>query len=188
MMLEAKSQYPLRDNAADDLLTHSGRPLSEITSEAIAAGELSGDDLRTHADTLRQQSAIARDGGFPQLAANLLRAAELTHVPNEELLRIYETLRPKRASYDEIASAGGLPGADLRREWKMPPSSKKPLRYIATATCCGADGESTSRYPDCDHWDKPISVLSFRHDRHSPTRVSNEKLGWRIPLCFSNFA
>ena len=102
MMLEAKSQYPLRDNAADKLLTHSGRPLNEITAEAIAAGELVGDDLRTHADTLRQQAEIARDGGYPQLAANLLRAAELTDVPNEELLRIYETLRPERASYDEL--------------------------------------------------------------------------------------
>ena len=79
--------------------THSGRPLSDITAEAIAAGELTGDDLRTHADTLRRQAEIARQGGYPQLAANLTRAAELTDVPNEELLKIYELLRPERASY-----------------------------------------------------------------------------------------
>ena len=96
------SVYPLRENKSDELLTHSGRPLSGITSEAIAAGELTGDDLRTHADTLRQQAAIACDGGYPQLAANLSRAAELTHVPNEELLKIYELLRPERASFDEL--------------------------------------------------------------------------------------
>lgn len=95
-------EYPLREKAAAALLTHSGRPLSEISGEALAAGALSGADLRTHADTLRQQADIARDGGYPQLAANLLRAAELTDVPNEELLRVYEMLRPERATYDEL--------------------------------------------------------------------------------------
>lgn len=96
------TQYPLRDSKADELVTHSGRPLSDITADAIAAGELTGEDLRTHADTLRQQAEIARQGGFPQLAANLRRAAELTDVPNEELLKIYELLRPERASYAEL--------------------------------------------------------------------------------------
>ena len=96
------TQYPLRDSKADELVTHSGRPLSDITADAIAAGELTGEDLRTHADTLRQQAEIARQGGYPQLAANLRRAAELTVVPNEELLKIYELLRPERASYDEL--------------------------------------------------------------------------------------
>ena len=101
-MTVTNSEYPLRDSKADALLTHSGRPLSDITADEIAAGALSGEDLRTHADTLRQQAAIARDGGYPQLAANLSRAAELTDVPNDELLRIYELLRPERASYGEL--------------------------------------------------------------------------------------
>lgn len=96
------TEYPLRENALDELLTYSGRPLADITPEAIAAGELSGDDLRIHADTLRQQAEIARECGYPQLAANLMRAAELTDVPNDELLKIYELLRPERASYDEL--------------------------------------------------------------------------------------
>ena len=94
--------YPLRDSAADSLPTHSGRQLGDVTAEAIAAGHLSGDDLRTHADTLRQQAQIAGAGGYPQLAANLERAAELTDVPNEELLRVYDMLRPERASHDEL--------------------------------------------------------------------------------------
>ena len=96
------TEYPLRDSKANELLTHSGRPLSDITAAAIAAGELSGEDLRTHADTLRQQAQIARQSGYPQLAANLRRAAELTDLPNEELLKIYELLRPERASYEEL--------------------------------------------------------------------------------------
>ena len=101
-MQETKSAYPLRDKASDRLYAYSGRPLKDISAEAIAAGELSAEDLRTQADALRQQAEIARDGGYPQLAANLMRAAELTDVPNEELLRIYDALRPERASYEEL--------------------------------------------------------------------------------------
>ena len=96
------NEYPLRDSESAALFTRSGRPLGEVTAEAIAAGALTGDDLRTHADTLRRQAAIAREAGYPQLAANLSRAAELTDVPNEELLKIYELLRPERASTDEL--------------------------------------------------------------------------------------
>ena len=102
-MMESMPEYPLRDSQAEALFTHSGRRLSDVTAEAIAAGELRGDDLRVHADALRQQAAIARAGGYPQLAANLSRAAELTDAPNDELLRIYELLRPERASYAELA-------------------------------------------------------------------------------------
>lgn len=101
-MTEAKMKYPLRDNEAERLHTHSGLPLCDVTAEAIAAGELSGDDLRVHADALRQQAEIARASGYPQLSANLRRAAELTEAPNDELLKIYELLRPERASYDEL--------------------------------------------------------------------------------------
>ncbi len=101
-MTESKRAYPLRDSHAERLETHTGRPLSEVTAEAIAAGELKGDDLRVHADTLRQQARIASEGGYPQLGANLLRAAELTDLPNDELLKIYELLRPERASYDDL--------------------------------------------------------------------------------------
>ena len=95
-------KYPLRENAADELRAFSERPLRDISPDAIAEGELSGEDLRTHADTLRQQAAIAQEAGYPQLAANLRRAAELTGVPNDELLKVYELLRPERATFDEL--------------------------------------------------------------------------------------
>lgn len=95
-------EYPLRDKAADDLRSFSERPLSEISAETVAKGEVTGDDLRTHADALRQQARIAREAGYPQLAGNFTRAAELTPVPNDELLKIYELLRPERASHEEL--------------------------------------------------------------------------------------
>ena len=96
------AEYPLRQTAADDLRAFSGTKLNDISADAIANAELEGDDLRTHADTLRAQADIATDARFPQLGKNFLRAAELTRVPNDELLKIYEMLRPERATYAEL--------------------------------------------------------------------------------------
>ncbi len=95
-------RYPLMESAAAELKAASGRPASGITLETLAAGELTDDDLRITPQALRGQAAIARQAGFPQLAANLHRAAELTAVPNAELLRMYETLRPGRATYEQM--------------------------------------------------------------------------------------
>jgi propanediol dehydratase small subunit len=93
--------YPLMDYT-QQIQAASGRPLADITLEAAAAGEISAADLRVSAATLRAQADIAEAGGYRQLAANLRRAAELTAVPNTELLRMYETLRPHRATYVEL--------------------------------------------------------------------------------------
>jgi len=94
--------YPLMENAGEDMRAASGRALDEITPEALAAGELTADDLRIRAETLRAQAEIAAEAGYPQLAANLRRAAELTALPNEELLRAYEALRPGRSTVEEL--------------------------------------------------------------------------------------
>jgi propanediol dehydratase small subunit len=51
---------------------------------------------------LQAQAAVARAGGYGQLADNLERASELTRVPNAEVLRMYERLRPGRASHAEL--------------------------------------------------------------------------------------
>jgi propanediol dehydratase small subunit len=98
------SQYPLGEHALATLRAASGRPAGEISLEALAAGELTDDDLRITPEALRSQAEIAAQAGFPQLAANLRRAAELTTVPNADLLRMYETLRPGRATYEEMTA------------------------------------------------------------------------------------
>lgn len=98
------TKYPLMENAADSLQAASGRPLSEITLEAAAHGDLSIADLRISAETLRAQAEIARQAGYTQLAENLTRAAELTAVPNEELLQMYEMLRPGRSTFEMLVA------------------------------------------------------------------------------------
>ncbi|MCB0158936.1 MAG: diol dehydratase small subunit [Caldilineaceae bacterium] len=93
-------QYPLGDD--DGLPSASGKTAGEIGPEALAAGALGMDDLQIDAATLRAQAEIARMAGYPQLAQNLTRAAELTAVPNATLLTMYETLRPGRATHAEL--------------------------------------------------------------------------------------
>lgn len=115
-MDEKKLIYPLSEHAAGELRAASGRPFESITLEAAAAGELDGEDVKISAEALRAQAAIALKGGYPQLAANLLRAAELVAVPNAEVLRMYELLRPGRASFDELLALGER----LEREYGAP--------------------------------------------------------------------
>jgi propanediol dehydratase small subunit len=91
--------------------TASGRSLDELTMEALLAGELTTEDFRIHSETLRRQADAAEEAGYRAFAENLRRAAELTTVGNEDVLRIYDALRPGRRTYDElIALAGRLTG------------------------------------------------------------------------------
>jgi len=94
----------------------SGRPVSELTLEAVRRGEIGLPDLRIHPDTLHRQAAVAQAHGNPQLAENLRRAAELTRLPDDEVLAIYEALRPGRSTPGQLtAMAGELAGRGLPR-------------------------------------------------------------------------
>jgi propanediol dehydratase small subunit len=104
------------EHAADLLSASSGRTLREVTLDAAAARTLQIEDLRVGPDTLRAQAAIARRAGYAQLAENLERAAELTGVPNDDILRMYELLRPGRASYDELVALA----AQLEEAYRAP--------------------------------------------------------------------
>jgi len=91
------SAYPLSETAPETLRARSGRPLSEITLQAVLAGEIGMDDLAITAETLLRQAQIARDAGRATLARNFERAADLVPVPDAEIMRAYEMLRPGRA-------------------------------------------------------------------------------------------
>lgn len=93
-------KYPFGQHETERLQAASGRPFAELTLDQLDA--LTPEDISIHADTLRAQADVARKAGFPQLAANLLRAAELTVVPKDEVLQIYTMLRPGRTSYDGL--------------------------------------------------------------------------------------
>jgi propanediol dehydratase small subunit len=99
---QSAPRYPLGENAPEQIRSRTGVPLGEITLEAVRTGRIESSDLTVERDTLQLQSAIAAQAGYRQLAANLERAAELVEIPNERLLRIYEALRPRRSTYEEL--------------------------------------------------------------------------------------
>ena len=78
--------------------------VADITLENVRLGKISAEDLAIRRETLLRQAAIAEAEGYPQLARNFRRAAELTALPNDVLLGAYEKLRPYRASYHELLS------------------------------------------------------------------------------------
>jgi propanediol dehydratase small subunit len=93
----------------------SGRPVGELTLEAVRRGEVRLPDLRIHPAALERQAQVAEAHGHPQLAGNLRRAAELTALGDDEVLAIYDALRPGRSTsgqLNELAAslaARGLP-------------------------------------------------------------------------------
>ena len=91
--------YPLMDEP-ESLRAASGKSAADITLDNLDT--LDANDLRISAETLQAQARVAADAGYSQLATNLSRAAELTAVPNDELLKMYELLRPGRASFDTL--------------------------------------------------------------------------------------
>ena len=86
----------------DNVRTFTGRSLQELSIEKVLSGELTAEDFRTSAETLREQANAAESGGYRQLAENLRRAAELTGISNEEVLEIYNQLRPGRSNYKAL--------------------------------------------------------------------------------------
>lgn len=101
----------------------SGKSSSEVTLDALRAGDVATDDIRIHPDTLRAQAQVAADHGNPQLAENLLRAAELALLEDSRVMAIYESLRPGRSTrddliaiIDELQSLGAPRTAALVRE------------------------------------------------------------------------
>jgi propanediol dehydratase small subunit len=101
-MAELKASYPLAESDAGSARTSSGRRVSEITLDAVVRGEIGPGDIRISPDVLRQQADFAEEGGNPQLADNLRRGAELVAFSDEDLLELYESLRPGRSSALEL--------------------------------------------------------------------------------------
>jgi propanediol dehydratase small subunit len=97
-------RYPLGRHHRDRITTRSGRPLSDLTLDRVQAGDVRPDDVSVSSDTLDLQARFARQAGYPEVAENLARAAEMTRIPNDEILAIYEALRPGRSTYYQLLS------------------------------------------------------------------------------------
>lgn len=98
----AEVRYPLGAGGRTKVHAASGRPVADITVEAVVSGDVGPRDVAVSPETLRLQADFAQRGGNPQLAENLRRAAELVVFEDDELLRFYEMLRPGRSSAQEL--------------------------------------------------------------------------------------
>jgi propanediol dehydratase small subunit len=74
-------------------IAKSGKPVDEVTLDALRAGDLAVDDVRIHPDTLIAQARVAE---------NFLRAAELAQLPDHRVMAIYESLRPRRSTAEQL--------------------------------------------------------------------------------------
>jgi propanediol dehydratase small subunit len=100
------ADYPLAETRPEEVRALSGKPMTEITLEAVLEGRIAMDDLRIDAAALRAQAAIARAAGRETLARNLERGADLVAVPQDVIMATYDLLRPGRArSKDELLAA-----------------------------------------------------------------------------------
>ena len=100
--MDPRSDYPLGTRRPDLVETPGGHSLDDITLEAAREGSITGSEIRATPETLRRQAEIARASGRAPLAENLMRAAELARVPDDELLAIYTALRPHRSTAGEL--------------------------------------------------------------------------------------
>ena len=76
----------------------------KFTVEAAVDGKLGPADLRMDPAVLAHQAVVAEEHGNPQLAENFLRAAELATFDGEEVMALYEALRPHRSTAGELGA------------------------------------------------------------------------------------
>lgn len=97
-----KKDYPLASKRPDLIKTPTGKKLKDLTLKNLASGKINPQEIRIRPETLELQGRVAEKHGRTQLALNFRRAAELTRIPDEELLRIYNALRPGRSTKEEL--------------------------------------------------------------------------------------
>ena len=123
--LDAKD-YPIAETRPDEVVGARGRSINDLTIEAVVNGDVTMEDLRITPQALLAQARIARSAGRTLLAANFERAAEMTQVPQEEVMRIYELLRPGRAASQDVLTEAA---AHLRSTY----GAEKLARFVEEA-------------------------------------------------------
>ena len=100
----------------------------------------------SHTETLLRQAEVARAAGRDQLADNLERAAELTAVPEDELLAVYTSLRPGRSTVADLERWAARLDDSKRRG--RPPSSarRRPSTTGGLSTGTPRDGRALGAF------------------------------------------
>ncbi|MFV0576574.1 MAG: diol dehydratase small subunit [Vibrio sp.] len=96
------NDYPIAEKHPEWVKTLTNKTLSDITLENVMNGTVTEQDIRVTPEVLRIQAQVARASGREKLANNFERAAELTVVPDDRVLEIYNALRPYRSTKEEL--------------------------------------------------------------------------------------
>lgn len=99
--------YPLSIKKPSLINTPSGKKMKDINLNNVLSGDVTADDCRISAQTLEYQAQVAESVGNWQIAKNLRRAAELTKIPDEIVLKVYNALRPNRSSKKRLLEISG---------------------------------------------------------------------------------
>lgn len=101
-ILDARKDYPIYEKHPELLKTPTGKSVDEISIDNILKGEITPDDCKISPETLLLQAEIQESFGNPSVAANFRRAAEMTRIPDERILEIYNCLRPHVSTKEEL--------------------------------------------------------------------------------------
>ncbi len=96
------NDYPLAAKRPDLVKTPTNKTLNDLTLDGVMNGEVTAKDVRITKETLELQAQIAESAGRKAFATNLRRAAELTVIPDERVLQIYNALRPYKSTKQEL--------------------------------------------------------------------------------------
>lgn len=100
--LDAMKDYPLGAKRPDLVKSATGKSLDDITLDKVVSGEMGFNDISISPKTLEYQAQIAESIHRPRIAANMRRSAEMTQIPDERILEMYNALRPYRCTKQEL--------------------------------------------------------------------------------------
>ncbi|WP_461243217.1 diol dehydratase small subunit [Secundilactobacillus muriivasis] len=110
------ADYPLYQKHPELIKTPTGKNVDEITMSNVVNGNITPKDMRITPDTLRLQGQIAANAGRPAIQRNFERAAELTGIPDDRVLELYEELRPFRSTKQGLLDTA----AELKNKYNAP--------------------------------------------------------------------
>lgn len=84
------------------IYTGTGKPLESITLDEVMKGNVRFEDIKISKNTLEEQAKIAIKYGNVQQAENFKRASEMMEFNDEEILEMYNKLRPNRSTEREL--------------------------------------------------------------------------------------
>lgn len=100
--LNANTDYPLYEKHPELIKTQTGKSIDEINMENILSGKVMPSDCRISAETLVYQAEIQESIGNPAIGANFRRAAEMTRIPDDRIIQIYNRMRPHVSTKEEL--------------------------------------------------------------------------------------